>query len=89
MSDGTPATIVAFQGSWTSGIASLIVQHDDGTQVTLMADSGPLGRALGAAFDSVGEGHTIRNEAISGKRIVYYMDDMGLLLKGFSIPEEG
>ncbi len=77
--------IVGFSGSWQSGLATLTVENlDTGEVEHLPAESGPLGRALGAAFDAIGPGHTIDNEAIRGEEIFYSMDEMGLILGGFS-----
>lgn len=85
-------TIEAFHGSWMSGLAELVI---DG--MPIMCDNGPTGRALCGAFDAAGAGHTINNDAIAGKEVVYSVDDMGMLLgftpveewEGPEIPEEG
>jgi hypothetical protein len=82
--EATRATISHFQGSWSSGLATLV--FEDGSHV--LADSGPLGRALDSAFDCVGPGHCIDNSKINGKEIVYLMDDMGLTMAGFVPYEE-
>lgn len=77
-------TIVEFRGSWSSGLATLVVVNaETGKTESLPADSGPLGRALINAFGASGNGHTINNDAIKGEEIFYAMDDMGLTLAGF------
>lgn len=71
--------IKGFYGSWSSGLAFL--QFKDGTQVA--ADNAPLARALDGAFGAIGQGHSIDNSAIEGMDIVYWLDDMGLIMEAF------
>jgi hypothetical protein len=73
--------IVAFQGSWGSGLATLVLEHGQ-----VFADNGGLGRALIRAFGAGGQGHTIDNAALQGQGIYYWRDEMGLCIAGF-IPE--
>jgi hypothetical protein len=75
----TRNTIAAFCGSWGSGLATLVFQEGG----SVFCDNGPTGRALGDAFDAYGEGHTINNDAIAGQEIVWFEDELGLLLAGF------
>ena len=76
----TLASIVGFHGSWQSGLARLIVRHDDGTTNAIPGDSGPLGRALINAFDCHnGQAHSIDNTKLAGQRIGYKTDDFGLM----------
>lgn len=83
------AKILDFRGSWSSGIATLIVEHEDGSRHDVYCDNGQTARALEAAFGNViTRGHCLDVEAIKGKTIDYYMDDMGLVMAGFNIPED-
>jgi hypothetical protein len=75
----TLASIVGFHGTWYSGLARLIVKHEDGSTNAIPGDSGALGRALINAFDCAGEGHCIDNEKLEGHRIGYRTDDFGTL----------
>lgn len=87
-------TIDGFSGNWLSGIGYLII---DGMPV--MCENGATVRALDGAFGDVIEAktHTVNNEAIKGKEIIYSVDDMGVLMgftpvdewEGPEIPPEG
>lgn len=74
----TIGTILGFHFSLNSGMATLRIQPDaaDGTDAepqTFYADSGPLGRALAAAFGRDSAGWV-------GRRVEVGLDDMGLTL---------
>lgn len=71
-------TIERFEGSWSSGLATLVFQ--DGERVP--CDNGPTARALIAAFGCAGGGHTIDNRRLRGKEVYWEWDDMGLVLGG-------
>ena len=77
-------TITGFSGHWLSGIGYLLV---DGVGVP--CENAPTVRALEGAFgDVIAEGHTVDQEAIIGRQIYYSMDDLGLVLGGFT-PVDG
>jgi len=81
--------IIGFRGSWLSGLATLIVEDFDRGEIAIPCDNGATVRALEDAFGNViAEGHTVNNEAIQGKEIYYSMDDMGLVLGGFTPVED-
>ena len=83
------ATILNFYGSWGSGIAILLVKTEEGYLKEIPCDNGPTVRALEAIFgDAIGSNHTINVDAIKGKKIVYEMDDMGLVLGRIAPDEE-
>ena len=68
-------TITGISGSWSSGLATLLV---DGKPV--YADNGPLMRALDAAFPGfIGVNHTVDPQVVIGKRIDYSTDEWGML----------
>ena len=73
-------TINGFHGSWMSGIATLII---DGRPVP--CENTTTARTLDAAFgDVIISGHTVDSNAIAGKEIYWSMDEMGLVLGGFT-----
>lgn len=75
-------TIQAFYGSWGSGLAQLEVQTENGVEM-LMADNGPLVRALDACFGGViQENHTASVEHLRGEPIAFSVDFMGVM-EGF------
>jgi len=81
--------IRGFSGSWHSGIASLTVEHEDGTVVDIPCDNAYTVRALDAAFgDVITAGHSVNQESIVGEEIYYSYDEMGLLLGGFTPASE-
>jgi hypothetical protein len=76
--------ITGFSGSWMSGLGYLLV---DGVPVP--CENAPTVRALDACFgDVIAEGCTVNQEAIIGRQIYYSMDDMRLVLGGFTPVDE-
>lgn len=79
------ATIKGFQGSWSSGLAFLLLEGASGT-VSVPCDNGPTVRALRIMFDGakgspvIGEGHTVNVEAFTGLEVGWDYDEMGLCL---------
>lgn len=72
--------IIGFGGNWGSGLATLTLEDmDTGEIVSVYADSGPLGRALGECYDAIGAGNTIDNEKIAGEEVYFSLNDLGLL----------
>ncbi len=76
--DQKQGKIVQFSGSHESGIAMLVIETDEGIE-HLYCDNGPTGRALGAMFDCIGEGHSIDNSKIQGQEILFTVNGMGML----------
>lgn len=73
--------ILDFQGSWHSGLATLVVRDPSGRVQRIPCDNAPTVRALDAAFGGViTEGHCVDVESIRGQWIRYGMDDLGLVL---------
>ena len=76
-------TIVGMSGSWSSGLATLLVETDEGIDA-VFCDNAPTVRALDSAFGGViGPGHTINVRAVKGKKIHYSVDLSGVL-EGFT-----
>ena len=73
------AVIKGLRGSWSSGLATLDVEQD-GHRLGLLGDSGPLVRALDAAFGGVIQpGHRADVSGIVGQDITYWLTDWGAL----------
>ena len=71
--------IRGFRGSHRSGVATLIVETDDGLD-EVMCDNAQTVRSLDAAFgDCIGEGHTVNDSGFVGKRIRYDRGPVGVL----------
>jgi hypothetical protein len=69
-----------FSGNWMSGIGYLII---GGKMVP--CDNAPTVRALDACFGNViTNWHSVNNDAIHGKDIVYSMDEYGMILEAFT-----
>jgi hypothetical protein len=80
--------IMGFQGSWSSGLATLIIQKENGETDFVHCENAPTVRALDGAFGNViTEGHMVNNEAIKGKEIYYSIGSFGIL-EGFTPIEE-
>lgn len=75
-------TIVGLCAWWGSGLATLLVQDDEGSVHLFHADNGPLVRALRNMLgpEVIGKGHTVNTEALKGVRVRAELDDMGLYL---------
>lgn len=82
--------ILSFQGSWGSGLGSLIIQDSETEQVeSIPCDNGSTVRSLEACFGNViTPGHTANGNGYKNKEIFWGMDDMGLVLGGFSPVED-
>lgn len=82
--------IMAFHGSWMSGLGCLEIDDADRGLVQVPCENASTVRALDACFgDVIGENHCV-NPAGShvGREVYYSMDDMGLVLEAFTPVEE-
>ena len=76
-------TIVEFSGSWGSGLGTLWFEEEG-----VSCENGATVRALEGCFGEViAAGHTVNQDAIRGQRVVYSVDDMGILI-GFTPVDE-
>ena len=76
--------ILAFRGSWNSGLGELVLENEDKTVTTIPCDNGPTVRGLQAAFgDFITPNHTASGPGPIGQWIYWSYDDMGLVLGGF------
>ncbi|MGB3479898.1 MAG: hypothetical protein WBB67_12150 [bacterium] len=77
-------TILEFMGSWSSGIAILIIKDSKGKTKKIPCENTATVRALDACYGGVMQsGRTASEQPFVGKRIFYEYDDMGLLLGRF------
>ena len=77
-------TILGFRGSWSSGIATLVVEDSKGKTREIPCENTATVRALDACYGGVIQsGRTASQEPFVGKKIFYEYDDMGLLLGAF------
>jgi len=77
-------TIVGFRGSWSSGIAELMIKDGKGRIKAIPCENTTTVRALDACYGGVIQsGRTASEKPFVGKKIFYEYDDMGLLLGRF------
>ena len=76
--------IESFNGSWGSGIASLLFESGR----SIPCENAPTARALISMVDCSSPGHSIDNSKLRGLDIVYAYDEMGLVLGGFNLYNE-
>jgi hypothetical protein len=78
--------IKAFRGSWGSGIGFLDIEDSRTKQLEAVpCDNGATVRALEAAFgDVISPGHTANGQGHIGRKIYWSLDDLGLVLAGFT-----
>lgn len=68
-------TIENFEGGWGSGIAVITISGE-----RVPCDNGPTVRAIASWCDEfITLGHSVDPEAITGREVVYGLDDIGLL----------
>jgi len=76
--------IVAFRGTWGSGLATLEIEGENGVD-SVHCENAATVRALEAAFgDVIGPGHTVKIDTLKGQPIAYTMGEMGLILGSFA-----
>jgi len=76
--------ILGFRGSWSSGIASLILKDESGKTIEIPCENTATVRALDACYGGViKSGRTVNEKSFIGKKIFYEYDDLGLMLGGF------
>jgi hypothetical protein len=82
------ADIVGFEGSWGSGMATLVLKDMGGNLIEIPCDNGPTVRALASMFeDVITPGHCVNQSAIRGKRILYHLDDIMGMLDWMNLPD--
>lgn len=77
--------IIGFQGSFFSGIATLIIQEENGIIKEVPCENTATVRALDASYGGViGPEHTVIQSSFVGKKIFYECSNWGTL--GWFIP---
>jgi len=76
--------IESFNGSWGSGIATLIFQSGR----SIPCENAPTARAFLSIVDCAAPGHSIDTSKLKGLDIVYAYDEMGLIMGGFNLYNE-
>jgi hypothetical protein len=77
--------IVGFRGSWSSGIAELVIRDEKGSVKAIPCENTSTVRALEACYGGViGTGRTANQKPFVGKKIFYEYGEWGLL--GVFIP---
>ena len=73
--------LVGFSGSWSSGIGILCIQEDGVEEVIgVPCENAPTVRCLSAFFPGlIRSGHTVNVQVIKGERVVFAVDDLGVL----------
>jgi len=74
-------TIRGFQGSWMSGLATLILEDENGQMNYVSCDNGTTARSLEMAFGNVlGNAHNVKeNGGHIGQKIFYVIDYMNVM----------
>ena len=77
--------IVGFRGSWSSGIAELLIKDKKGVIKAIPCENTATVRALDACYGGViKSGRTASEKPFVGKNIFYEYDEMGLMLGSFA-----
>jgi hypothetical protein len=77
-------TILEFRGSWSSGIATLVIKDEKNKVKEIPCENTSTVRALDACYGGVIQsGRTASQKPFVGKKIFYEYDDMGLILGRF------
>jgi len=78
--------LIQFHGSWGSGLATLEIEDvETGVNELVPCDNGATVRALETAFgDVITEGHTANGDGYKGREVYWSLDELGLVLEGFT-----
>ena len=83
--------LIQFRGSWGSGLGTLEIEDSEtGEREQVPCDNGATVRALEAAFGNViTDGHTANGGGYKGREVYWSLDELGLVLEGFTPVEDG
>jgi len=78
--------LIQFRGSWGSGLGTLEIEDSEtGLHEQVFCDNGATVRALEAAFGNViTDGHTANGDGYKGQEVYWSLDELGLVLEGFT-----
>ncbi|MBA7634804.1 hypothetical protein ES703_42402 [subsurface metagenome] len=79
-----------FIGSWSSGLGFLVIEDSETGEIEqLPCDNGPTVRALENCFgDVITPNHTAKGNGYRNQEIFWSMDELGLVLGGFTPVED-
>jgi len=83
--------LIQFHGSWGSGLGTLEIEDSEtGECEHVPCDNGATVRALEAAFGNViTPAHTANGGGYKGQEVYWSLDELGLVLEGFTPVEDG
>ncbi|MBA7686798.1 hypothetical protein ES703_95257 [subsurface metagenome] len=83
--------LIQFRGSWGSGLGTLEIEDSEtGECEQVPCDNGATVRALEAAFGNViTPAHTANGDGYKGREVYWSLDELGLVLEGFTPVEDG
>ena len=83
--------LIQFRGSWGSGLGILEIEDSEtGAHEHVPCDNGATVRALEAAFGNViTPAHTANGDGYKGQEVYWSLDELGLVLAGFTPVEDG
>ena len=83
--------LIQFRGSWGSGLGTLEIEDSEtGEREPVPCDNGATVRALETAFGNViTNGHTANGDGYKGREVYWSLDELGLVLEGFTPVEDG
>jgi len=83
--------LIQFRGSWGSGLGILEIKDSEtGECEPVPCDNGATVRALEAAFGNViTDGPTANGDGDKGQAVYWSLDELGLVLEGFTPVEDG
>jgi len=83
--------LIQFRGSWGSGLGTLEIEDSEtGECEHIPCDNGATVRALEAAFGNViTNGHTANGDGYKGREVYWSLDELRLVLEGFTPVEDG
>ncbi len=83
--------LIQFGGSWGSGLGILEIEDSEtGEHEHIPCDNGATVRALEAAFGNViTPAHTANGDGYEDREVYWSLDELGLVLEGFTPVEDG
>ena len=83
--------LIQFRGSWGSGLGTLEIEDSETGECEQVPCENPTTvRALEAAFGNViTDGHTANGDGYKGREVYWSLDELGLVLEGFTPVEDG
>ena len=82
--------LIEFRGSWGSGLGTLEIEDSETSECEpVPCDNGATVRALEVAFGNViTNSHTANGNGYKGREVYWSLDELGLVLGGFTPVED-